>query len=54
MTIRYKNEAFKQSGTGAVDQLTCPADGVIIIKSIYVQNTDTTCLLYTSPSPRDS
>ena len=40
MTIRYKNEAFKQSGTGAVDQLTCPADGVIIIKSIYVQNTD--------------
>ena len=54
MTIRYKNEAFKQSGTGAVDQLTCPADGVIIIKSIYVQNTDTTSAIDVFISLKDS
>ena len=35
MSIFYKNQGFKQSGTGKTTVLTCPTDGTIIIKSIY-------------------
>ena len=40
MTIQYKNQGFKQSGTSKDTVLTCPTDGTIIVKSIYVANND--------------
>ena len=40
MTIRYKNQGFKQAGTGKTTVLTCPADGTIIVKSVYCANND--------------
>jgi hypothetical protein len=40
MTIRYKNQGFKQTDTSKVTVLTCPTDGTIIVKSIYVANND--------------
>ena len=41
MSIFYKNQGFKQTGTGKTTVLTCPLDGIIIVKSIYVANNDT-------------
>ena len=41
MTIRYKNQGFKQASTGKTTVLTCPTDGAIIVKSIYCANNDT-------------
>ena len=40
MTIQYKNQGFKQTGTGKTTVLTCPTDGTIIVKSVYVANND--------------
>ena len=40
MTIRYKNQGFKQSGTGKTTVFTCPSDGTAIVKSIYCANND--------------
>ena len=40
MSIFYKNQGFKQTGTGKTTVLTCPADGTIIVKSIYCANND--------------
>jgi hypothetical protein len=40
MTIRYKNQGFKQASTGKTTVLTCPTDGTIIVKSIYCANND--------------
>ena len=40
MTIRYKNQGFKQASTGKTTVLTCPTDGAIIVKSIYCANND--------------
>ena len=40
MTIQYKNQGYKQAGTGKTTVLTCPTNGTIIIKSIYVANND--------------
>ena len=40
MTIQYKNQGYKQSGTGKTTVLTCPSSATIIIKSIYVANND--------------
>ena len=40
MSIFYKNQGFKQSGTSKTTVLTCPTDGTIIVKSIYVANND--------------
>ena len=40
MSIFYKNQGFKQSGTGKDTVLTCPADGTIIVKSVYCANND--------------
>ena len=34
MTIRYKNQGFKQADTAKATVLTCPNNGAIIIKSI--------------------
>ena len=40
MSIFYKNQGFKQSGTGKATVLTCPTDGQIIVKSVYCANND--------------
>ena len=40
MTIRYKNQGFKQASTSKTTVLTCPTDGTIIVKSIYCANND--------------
>ena len=40
MSIFYKNQGFKQSGTNKTTVLTCPTDGTIIVKSVYVANND--------------
>ena len=34
MSIFYKNQGFKQSGTSKTIVLTCPTDGTIIVKSM--------------------
>ena len=40
MSIFYKNQGFKQTGTGKTTVLSCPTDGTIIVKSVYVANND--------------
>ncbi len=40
MSIFYKNQGFKQTGTGKTTVLSCPTDGTIIVKSIYCANND--------------
>jgi hypothetical protein len=40
VSIFYKNQGFKQSGTSKDTILTCPSNGTIIIKSIYCANND--------------
>ena len=40
MTIQYKNQGSKQSGTSKDTVLTCPTDGTIIVKSVYCANND--------------
>ena len=40
MTIRYKNQGFKQASTGKTTALTCPTDATIIVKSVYCANND--------------
>ena len=40
MTIRYKNQGYKQAGTGKTTVFTCPSDGTAIVKIIYCANND--------------
>jgi|TARA_A100001391_G_scaffold83376_1_gene54647 hypothetical protein len=40
MTIRYKNQGFKQADTNLNTVLTCPTNATLIVKSIYCSNTD--------------
>ena len=40
MTIRYKNQGFKQSGTSKTTVFTCPSDATAIVKSVYCANND--------------
>ena len=40
MTIQYKNQGFKQSGTGKTTVFTCPSDATVIVKSLYCANND--------------
>jgi len=40
MTIRYKNQGYKQTGTGKTTVFTCPTDATVIVKSIYCSNND--------------
>ncbi len=40
MTIRYKNQGYKQASTGKTTVFTCPSDATVIIKSIYCANND--------------
>ena len=40
MTIRYKNQGFKQASTGKTTVFTCPSDATVIIKSVYCAHND--------------
>ena len=40
MTIQYKNQGYKQSGTGKTTVFTCPSDATAIVKSVYCANND--------------
>ena len=40
MTIRYKNQGFKQASTSKTTVFTCPSDATAIVKSIYCVNND--------------
>jgi len=40
MTIQYKNQGFKQAGTGKTTVFTCPSDATVIVKSVYCANND--------------
>ena len=40
MTIRYKNQGFKQASTGKTTVFTCPSDATVIVKSVYCSNSD--------------
>ena len=40
MTIRYKNQGFKQASTGKTTVFTCPNDATVIVKSVYCSNSD--------------
>ena len=40
MTIRYKNQGFKQASTSKTTVFTCPSDATVIVKSVYCANND--------------
>ena len=40
MTIQYKNQGFKQAGTGKTTVFTCRTNATVIIKSVYCSNSD--------------
>ncbi len=54
MTIRYKNQGFKQSGTGKTTVLTCPTSATIIVKSVYVANNDASSAILVNMNLVDS
>ena len=54
MSINYKNQGFKQTGTGKTTVLTCPTDGTIIIKSIYCANNDASSAILVNMNLVDS
>ena len=54
MSIFYKNQGFKQTGTGKTTVLTCPTDGTIIVKSIYCANNDASSAILVNMNLVDS
>tara|TARA_Y100000114_G_scaffold101498_1_gene94698 strand:+ start:3339 stop:3689 length:351 start_codon:yes stop_codon:yes gene_type:complete len=40
VTIRYKNQGFKQTDTSKTTVFTCPSDATVIVKSVYCANND--------------
>jgi len=54
MTIRYKNQGFKQADTNLNTVLTCPADATLIVKSIYCSNNDASSGILVNASIVDS
>jgi|TARA_R100000479_G_scaffold82074_1_gene39756 methionine-rich copper-binding protein CopC len=54
MTIRYKNQGFKQAGTGKTTVLTCPTSATIIVKSVYVANNDASSAILVNMNLVDS
>jgi hypothetical protein len=54
MTIRYKNQGFKQADTAKATVLTCPNNGAIIIKSIYCANNDASSAIVVNMNLVDS
>ena len=54
MTIQYKNQGYKQSGTGKTTVLTCPTSATLIIKSVYVANNDASSAILVNMNLVDS
>tara|TARA_R100000149_G_C5811000_1_gene94242 strand:+ start:230 stop:580 length:351 start_codon:yes stop_codon:yes gene_type:complete len=54
MTIQYKNQGYKQASTGKTTVLTCPTNGTIIVKSIYVANNDASSTILVNMNLVDS
>ncbi len=54
MTIRYKNQGFKQTDTSKTTALTCPTNATIIIKSIYCANNDSASAILVNMNLVDS
>ena len=54
MTIRYKNQGYKQADTNLNTVLTCPTDATIIIRSIYCANNDASSAILVNMSLVDS
>ena len=54
MTIRYKNQGFKQASTGKTTVLTCPTSATIIVKSVYVANNDASSAILVNMNLVDS
>ena len=54
MTIRYKNQGFKQTDTSKTTVLTCPTNATIIVKSMYVANNDASSAILVNMNLVDS
>ena len=54
MTIQYKNQGFKQTGTSKTTALICPSNATIIIKSIYCANNDASSAILVNMNLVDS
>jgi|TARA_R100001460_G_scaffold1078_1_gene4362 hypothetical protein len=54
MTIRYKNQGYKQAGTGKTTVFTCPSDATVIVKSVYCSNTDASSAILVNMNLVDS
>jgi hypothetical protein len=54
MTIRYKNQGFKQASTGKTTALTCPVNATIIVKSVYCANNDASSAILVNMNLVDS
>ena len=54
MTIQYKNQGFKQAGTGKTTVFTCPSDATVIVKSVYCSNSDASSAILVNMNLVDS
>ena len=54
MTIRYKNQGFKQASTGKTTVFTCPSDATVIVKSVYCSNSDASSAILVNMNLVDS
>ena len=54
MTIRYKNQGFKQASTGKTTVFTCPNDATVIVKSVYCSNSDASSAILVNMNLVDS
>jgi len=54
MTIQYKNQGYKQTGTTKTTVLTCPANATLIVKSVYVANNDASSAILVNMNLVDS
>ena len=54
MTIRYKNQGFKQTDTSKTTVFTCPSDATAIVKSIYTANSDSSSAILVNMNFVDS
>ncbi len=54
MTIRYKNQGYKQASTGKTTVFTCPSDATVIVKSIYCANNDASSAILVNMNLVDS
>ena len=54
MTIRYKNQGYKQASTGKTTVFTCPSDATVIVKSVYCANNDASSAILVNMNLVDS